>query len=647
MNIMPRLFIILITTLLYGCTPSIENYINTKFPPIPIEEQRAEALGNFQTNIDNLLYPTIAFQADLNTIKDELMTGVLSDKGITKLVLSADQQLLNAIIDFDIELSEFSDDETVAQYSPRVAGKLSLFFSATLDFARESGKIHVSLIPRLSQFEVDSVIINDSVDVTLIGEVIASVLSQYANNIIGELSRRDVMEIAIPSEYATSFKLSDALKDTNFGEDVTVVIEDKKINLEYTVNSFALLLHNDKIGGMVDFYNPALYEAEGSIYQTLKDNDSFETPYAAYDAALNDMLNETPAPSASWVAIRKSLISTFVSQVLEQGQLCSTVINNKNETFDETIDIPDGTSMSCEIKRECKQNRECKVTPKRDTRNCKACLVKNIFTGGCSVRGNDPVCEVAKAAQNVIYDADAAALKFDCERIKELDRLRCEVEKAGEKALCETAKGVLNAIGRTGNFANVNADVNINGNANLCLTHTTFNSKMSELNAGLRISGRVSTDVNFKFTPLDIAGHFICPFPWTEDYNLTATMTEQSLAIQSKVNLSVEGNKGRYDYSVQPPNVDLVLNPAPEILLLDILGSLNMNMACPIIGTTVAPITVPLRQVVPPLDYKYTVKSRAINGNGNFDLPLITVADKETPFNAQVRDYVFIVYIDE
>lgn len=52
------------------------------------------------------------------------------------------------------------------------------------------------------------------------------------------------------------------------------------------------------------------------------------------------------------------------------------------------------------------------------------------------MRGNDPVCEAKKAAQNAAY----AASKVNCEAEKTLIKTRCEVTKTGKKADCERLK---------------------------------------------------------------------------------------------------------------------------------------------------------------------------------------------------------------
>lgn len=90
---------------------------------------------------------------------------------------------------------------------------------------------------------------------------------------------------------------------------------------------------------------------------------------------------------------------------------------------------------------DCTPTRDCgNLELQRDTRDCSACVLRNIFTGGCSIRGNDPVCEVSKATQNALYDADYAARKLDCERIKAQDKAFCEADKAARKLDCERIK---------------------------------------------------------------------------------------------------------------------------------------------------------------------------------------------------------------
>ena len=88
--------------------------------------------------------------------------------------------------------------------------------------------------------------------------------------------------------------------------------------------------------------------------------------------------------------------------------------------------------------RDCSLKVDTRSCPlQEDTRSCNTCIVSNPF-GGCILYGNDPACEIAKAAQNVIYKANKDA----CEAAKAAQN----VIYAGDKAACESAKATQNAI---------------------------------------------------------------------------------------------------------------------------------------------------------------------------------------------------------
>jgi hypothetical protein len=83
---------------------------------------------------------------------------------------------------------------------------------------------------------------------------------------------------------------------------------------------------------------------------------------------------------------------------------------------------PSPDILDCTPKQECGQ-------PK-NTRDCNVCLLRNPFGGGCSIRGNDPACEAAKASENGLYEAQ---------------KIQCEAQKSAQKLSCETTKAALQA----------------------------------------------------------------------------------------------------------------------------------------------------------------------------------------------------------
>jgi hypothetical protein len=107
------------------------------------------------------------------------------------------------------------------------------------------------------------------------------------------------------------------------------------------------------------------------------------------------------------------------------------------------INLPSyGKYKNCKIDMSCDSVRNCSSFPlKKDSRNCKKCLIKTPF-GGCTLRGNDPLCEAAKSAQSAIYQADHVSRKLDCERLKAASLAVCNIEKSALENQCIVEKQI-------------------------------------------------------------------------------------------------------------------------------------------------------------------------------------------------------------
>jgi hypothetical protein len=85
---------------------------------------------------------------------------------------------------------------------------------------------------------------------------------------------------------------------------------------------------------------------------------------------------------------------------------------------------PTGSTCPALPNIDCTPTQNC--TLNSDDRECNRCLV-SVFNH-CTVRGNDPACEAAKAAQNAMYAAQ---------------KTQCETQKAAQKAACEGTRAQL------------------------------------------------------------------------------------------------------------------------------------------------------------------------------------------------------------
>ena len=193
--------------------------------------------------------------------------------------------------------------------------------------------------------------------------------------------------------------------------------------------------------------------------------------------------------------------------------------------------------------------------------------------------GNDLACEAAKAAQNQAYLLDANLRKADCDRLRTMETAGCLAEEFGKKTLCEAGKAALNALRKTGNFANVDVDANMRSdNLTVCLRDFNLASGLDRIYFALDVSGQAKADVDVKFVPLDIVGHLTCQFPWKERKGFTAGLRESRVALDSVLAVVPTQAGARLDFDVNETTVKAALSPSPIEILL---SSGNMTLACP------------------------------------------------------------------
>lgn len=619
---------IIILLALTGCDNySLKKYINQKWPPVSLEQQRAEAITNFSENLGLVTYPTLGFSLNLNSISSLLLNEELQKDGIVDINLSSDHQLLEVFVKFDVNAADISDETIIDNLQPKIKGDITFYAGVTNSFNQEDNNIDFRILPYLHHVNVESIQIKEKYEVGKNGELLFAILNDYSDNISGELSRLKIMEFNIPASYTKPVMLSDALKNQKVGEGVKVNFTDKPINPPFKLTNIITLINNNKISGMIELYDESLYELESPIVEPVAEKADYPALVSRYNDIESKVFSGINQEHSGWFGVRKDLISHLLSNSLNQAQLCVSVDASTRNQSKQKIDLPDGSGINCTPTRDCRQTRNCQYDPNVDRRNCRACILRNPF-GGCSIRGNDPLCEIAKATQNELYKADAAAKKLNCERIKETKRLACEAEKATEKGLCETKKAALDLIGNTGNFANVESDIKMNGNANLCIENTTIDANFSSINSSIRASGKVRVNVGFKFVPLEIVGLLTCPFPWTEDYGATATVLEQSIPFNANISLSTDNGKAIYSYAVSPLSIEAELSPTPAELIIKVLESTNMNMACPVTGVA-RTVTVPLRPFIPLFPETHTFKSKEVVDSGEIELPELSVSGRK------------------
>src|SRR5258707_9658828 len=96
---------------------------------------------------------------------------------------------------------------------------------------------------------------------------------------------------------------------------------------------------------------------------------------------------------------------------------------------------------SCIPTEDCTPTFDCLsfLTPPQ-RQDCTKCLLHSPLGGGCTLTGNDPVCEAQNAANRVTYETNKSAQRAQCETQKTVQKATCEARKEAAKLACEASK---------------------------------------------------------------------------------------------------------------------------------------------------------------------------------------------------------------
>lgn len=609
-----NLAVLILSSLLLSACGGIGNYINKKFPPVTIQEQQERAKSTAITALEGLQAPNLAFGVSLAEVRTILLsTERVAAAGITDIRLRSLNQLLKIDADFDrtftsADGAEGTAKEILGRLKPRVVGTATVYAGITgaaQAKGDESSVLRLKLLPAFETVSVSKVTAAEEYDVTALGDVLASVLNRYADNITGELSRLPVMNVEVPARFAETLDPNRTVRINNPDIDGHAKFYGKPVAVPIKLRGIAPMIDENHVVVLAQFEGVSASNDEREPDTNLPDKPLSEL----LRLVLRDGFALQQFSDPVWVAVRKDLVSFAANDLFRQASLCASVkAGIARQRFSETVTFPDETTVDCTPTRDCTPKRSCDFRKSHDTRNCSACLLRKPF-GGCLVRGNDPFCEAAKASQNAAYELDYVARKADCERLKSTEKLSCEAEKSGERALCETGKEFLKRLARTGKFANIEGGYSGSSSLAVCLREFALSQNLDRVHAVLEVAGAADIDVSLKFVPLDIVGHLTCQVPWTESQRFVANVPNQLVQVSAALRFA-EGDAPGYTFDVAETQVDLRIRPGPTELLL---SSTNMTLACR--GPDlIKPLLIPATRFIPELrgDFKYKTSPMAV-----------------------------------
>jgi len=635
----------LVTVLfLSGCGDPVTKLVNEKFPPINIDQQRQTAIDTTAEALSSLQFPNIAFSVQISDAEKALYTENLRKQGVTELKLSGDKQLVHIHVKFNKIFTEVdvSDNDharkVLATLRPEISGRIDAYTGvsgAVVSGAVTVPELQLRLLPGLSRVEVEKIKVADKVDATQIGEALAVLLTKYRDNITGELVRAPFSQITVPAIANKPSELSQALKIVSPGTAFKVNVNANPVSVPVKLKEIAWLVEENQITAILQLSPLAATPPMSAI----KVDKTFEAINGQINGFVSSSFGVKNRSDGTWVAVRKELIATSMNSAVSQAGACLSAVGSSHQKAKSKVPMPSGDGINCSSDRNCESNRSCSFSANKDERDCKTCILSRPVIcapkvcapswagggcvgggctgGGCAQEGNDLLCEAAKAAQNAIYLTDANLRKADCDRLRAMETAGCQVEELGKKTLCETGKATLNALRKTGNFANIDVESDIKSdNLNVCVRDFSLSSGLDNVAFNLDVAGQTMADVNVKFVPLDIVGHLACQFPWQEKQRFSAELRDSRVGVNSAIKIDTSKEKAHINFAIDAMTIKAKLSPGPTEFLL---RSPNMTVSCAGLNL-IKPLVVTLTPFLPVLrgDIDHKIDKQDVS----FEIPL-------------------------
>jgi len=601
----------LLSTLSCALSPdALAKRLIKTMPVADVATQRSQAIVSATNALSEITEPNLAFGVSVPTLERLLNSAPLKALGVQSVKLSGEQQLLRADVAFS---RKFSGGKLLDKLQPEVSGTLSFYAgitSGTTEGENES-VLTLTLLPALTGVTIDSAVVRDRYNLTALGKELAGVLTQYAANISGELARSPAMRINIPTTLAD---VKHPIKLPVAGGLADITLTDQPIRAPVRLFGVAWLITDDSITGLAQ-----TVPVEGV---SLAAGAQEPPPYEALRQQFLETFNRAFAPPSlskdAWVAIRKDLLAFITNNVVQQAEVCITSdAELPRQALSKEVRFPEAPAGDCTSTHVCPEAAPCNFTPQRDTRDCTRCVRFRpgppFGDGGCAEQGNDPLCELARAAKNKLFDAAAALKKSDCERLNFTAKVACDAQKTSEKALCEAKKDVLTRLAKTGTLASVEAGVSARTeNLRVCLQRLRISPQVDQAEIALQVTGAASADVDVKFVPLDLAGKLVCQVPFAGSQHFRASLRETHLSFAPRFVLL--GNQAKI--TLPAGNVPLRLEPGPTQFLVD---NVDLRLSCRGLNL-IKPLVLLLTPFIPALrgdiDFKYPERELLV------DLPM-------------------------
>ncbi len=503
----------------------VEEIIGAAFDGVDQETQRRRAAAATLAQLDAMGDPDLALVVPTDALRDHVLKALAGDLGDTELTVNA-INFENGGLGFAIE-GRYQDDPLVIEAA--VTGMLT---------AAVEGDSLV-LLPSFSTIEVTNVEFGDGIETAIAEEAARRLLPLFPEQAAAALTAA-IPPVPLDFDPLT-FDIGKELRALDQVESAS----GPEVSLSLKPGAAAILIEEHRLV-MLALLGPSPKEL-GAV-----ESSSFEEAQERTEILLFDLAGHTI--DAGGVAVRRQAVAKSLNALLSQAQPVASArlrpLAPHPVTFSEKVELAGRPNFSCGPIRDCTprmdctQREECRPTrncsSRRDTRDCRACIVPNPF-GGCSLRGNDPTCEARKAANNTRFAAEKAACeaakvsdkanceagkasrKAACEAEKTGRRLACETEKSSEVAQCETRKFTQNILAEAGGVGNISGDFDVTYDMHVDLTSLAFAPDLNAT-AQAQLAGQAELAGELSFVPYDVLGHLACTSKWTRHLNVGVSL---------------------------------------------------------------------------------------------------------------------------
>ena len=603
------IFLIVLSIMLVACGKPLELLVNNHFPPATEKEQRQHAIDGLVDNLNNIKSPSVGVEIGFDALRRGILAMEGSEELLTDVTISGDDQLVG--IEFGFETTVPLDkaitllpENTGATIQGNIILKAGL-----VDNLKQDGNeivLKIQFLPYVERLEVTHInLASTDINPEIVAKPLAEAVMSLANRLIVQLKNELVVDTQIPVHPFFN-NPPDELENS---ENYQLRLVSNNLESNFSVNGLSILVQEHSIKVLLDvvYVDSELNQESMLIPDTVQFDDRLDMARKGYLTIWKDTFDDDVESSDIRVLLNRGFLANSMNSLLNQSQACFLANTNNPQpiTINETASLPPASAIDCTIDRDCRQTRDCKstrdctFTTKKDTRECKRCLVRNPF-GGCSWRGNDPICETAKASQNAFYKADTAAKKLDCEGKKTLDkgvceaqkeakRIACEGEKTIEKGACETLKATYSGILALGkDVANIKGHVNYGAKVKACLTNFSANENLTSVSMIWELTGQAALDYSMRLEAGGIA-KLSCPLPTYPDGTLTASIQNSPVQIISRLEFLETDEGFGLQYKGKSEEIPYRLVPDPVTAFLQ-SWDLEDQIRCPIIAAATIPV---------------------------------------------------------